>query len=318
MILTQTPAPKVAPACRLTSLLDLSGQGEQALDLDLPVVGVKAELAGCTQVGRLMDSVEARCRFDQALGQGRVAVLVERPRGGGLVISWSGEARVSVETNFGSDEGWNDLLEWEHRFAKGQNESLDLAVTASLASETLGRFTAWLAEEQATIDWEEDGPGLAARVIAAVEETFRMDHQRKASLAHKVAQDLLLERGFDQGSVDQILAEARQRAAGVREQTAGLMPRAGLLSPVDQEPAARPSPAQALAQLADGLLLAAPESQREMVVKSLVWLDRLCDQARLTASAAGLHYQGTQLLASELKGLKTWKSRLEAFLARLV
>ena len=118
--------------------------------------------------------------------------------------------------------------------------------------------------------------------------------------------------------MDQILAEARQRAAGVREQTAGLMPRAGLLSPVDQEPAARLSPAQALAQLADGLLLAAPESQREMVVKSLVWLDRLCDQARLTASAAGLHYQGTQVLANDLKGLKTWKSRLEAFLARLV
>ena len=51
-----------------------------------------------------------------------------------------------------------------------------------------------------------------------------------------------------------------------------------------------------------------------------VWalLDRLCDQARLTASAAGLHYQGTQVLANDLKGLKTWKSRLEAFLARLV
>lgn len=319
MILTQTTAPKVAPACRLTSLLDLSGQGEQRVALDLPVVGVKAELAGGLQVGRLSDAAEARIRFDRAAVQGRAAVLVERPRGGGLVVSWTTPTRVTLETSFpGSDDGWHDLLEWEHRFAKGQNDSLEWAVTASLASQMLGRFTAWLAEEPVSLAWEEDGPALAARVVAAVEETFRMDHERKATLAQKVAEDLLLERGFDRGSVDEILAQASARAGRVHEQQADLRPRAGLVSPVEEEPAAHPSPAHALTRLVDGLLLASPESQREMVVESVVWLDRICDQASLTAAAAGLHYQGTQLLVNGLKGLKSWKKRLEAFLVRLV
>ncbi|MGE0492583.1 MAG: hypothetical protein AB7S38_25435 [Vulcanimicrobiota bacterium] len=319
MILTQTTAPKVSPACRLTSLLELTGQGEQRVALDLPVVGLKAELAGCLQVGRLADAAAARCRFDFAVQQGRAAVLVERPRGGGLAIRWSGPARVTLETSFpGSDDGWNDLLEWEHRFAKGQNDSLEWAITASVSSQMLGRFTAWLAEEPAPLDWQEDGPALAARVVAAVEETFRMDHERKATLAQKVAEDLLLERGFDRGSVDEILAQASQRAGRARQQRAGLMPRAGLVTPVEEEPAVQPSPAQALTRLVDGLLLASPESQREMVVESVVWLDRICDQASLTAAAAGLHYQGTQLLVNGLKGLKSWKTRLEAFLARLV
>lgn len=289
----QTLSRPITTTCRFETRLYLHAEGRLSLAVDQPVESLRLEGFH----GQLLDSEQARLRFRQAQEENRPVVLVEKPRQGGLAICWANLSQNDVclaHRLEGSEE--QDLREWEDRFRAGQLNALEPALVTALEFGLLGRFTAWLATvpEEPGVETPQDRKALVRRIIQAVEETFKMDPERKSALAQQVARQLLPEPGAD--------FEALFTEEGGR-------PRCGPVRP-------RPEPncQQPLQDIRDRLLLACEEQRRELLVRAEVWLERLADIPRLAVKAASLAFLCQQQSQQAHPQLHPLLDRLDLFL----